>query len=353
MSTYKVKVEDIVGVTISDTVALDDYLTATAREVSDILPDAILLYNATLSENEASAMPLDISNKKVLSVSRAGRSTVEIPFGMSAQAADLNSIHLATVRTPMHYFKGKLLTVLPVPEDPDKAELLSFAYPTVANADTGIDHFPDNAEYAVAVGASSSVLMAMISAERVATPSALSISDLTISSVPPNTPTLSATSVSFTSTAPTYTKPTLTVDIAQFETFLETNEDSELASVQMGRIQSEISSYQADIQNELNEFNKETTVYQTALQVAIQDAQLDSADDSQKLQLYSAEVQDFQASIGKEVQEYQANLSQESQEFSANLQRSQALIGTLSSQYQMCNAKYQFEIQRLSGVKAV
>ena len=349
MSTYKVKVEDIVGVTISDTVALDDYLTATAREVSDILPDTVLLYNSTLTE---SVVDLDISNKKILAVSRNGRSTVEIPFGMSAQAVDTESIHLATVISPMHYYKGKMLTVVPAPSSSQKIELLSFSYPTVGNADTGIDHFPDNAENAVAVGASCSVLMGLLSTEREATPSALNISDLSITASTPTAPVLSAQSVSFSASAPAYTKPTLTVDTTQFETFLEQNEDSELASVQMGRIQSEISSYQADIQNELNEFNKETTAYQAALQIAIQNAQLTSTDDSQKLQLYSAEVQDFQTSIGKEIQEYQSNLTQKTQEFGVNLQRSQAIIQTLNTQYQMCNAKYQFEIQRLSGVKA-
>ena len=349
MSTYKDKVEDIVGVTITDTVALGDYLTATTREVSDILPDTVLLYNSTLTE---SAVSLDISNKKIFAVSRNGRSTVEIPFGMSAQAVDLESIHLATVRSPMHYYKGKTLTVVPAPTGTEKLELLSFSYPTVATTDTSIDHFPDNAENAVAVGASCSVIMNLLSVEREATPSALAISDLAISASTPTAPTLSAQSVAFSASAPTYTKPTLTVDTTQFEVFLEQNEDSELASVQMGRIQSEISSYQADIQNELNEFNKETTIYQTALQIAIQNAQLTSTDDSQKLQLYSAEVQDFQTSIGKEIQEYQSNLTQKTQEFGVNLQRSQAIIQTLNTQYQMCNAKYQFEIQRLSGVKA-
>ncbi len=70
MSTFKEKVEDIVGVTVSDTTALSDYLTASAREVSDILPDEVLMYNSTLLE---SASTVEISNTKVFAVSRNGR----------------------------------------------------------------------------------------------------------------------------------------------------------------------------------------------------------------------------------------------------------------------------------------
>ena len=34
-----------------------------------------------------------------------------------------------------------------------------------------------------------------------------------------------------------------------------------------------------------------------------------------------------------------------------NIQRHQALIQTLNTQYQMCEGKYQQELQRLGGVK--
>jgi hypothetical protein len=348
MSTFKEKVEDIVGVTVSDTTALSDYLTASAREVSDILPDEVLIYNSTLLE---SASTVEISNTKVFAVSRNGRSTVEIPFGMSTQAGDEDSIHYATVKSPMHYFKGSTLTVLPSPSSSEKAQVLRFVYPSVVHGASDIDNFPSNAEYAVVIGASCSVIMGLMSAQREATPSALSISDLTISATSPSAPSVSAQSVSFSAGAPTYSKPTQTFDITQLQTFLEDNEDSELAQIQLGRLQHELGEYQADIQNELNEFNKETTAYQAQLQIAIQNAQLTSTDDAQKLQLYSAEVQDFQTSVGKEVQQYQSNLTQETQEFGANLQRIQAIFQSLSAQYQMNQAKYQSELQRLSGAK--
>jgi len=42
--------------------------------------------------------------------------------------------------------------------------------------------------------------------------------------------------------------------------------------------------YSSDMQNELNNFNELNVVFQAQLQKSIQDAQLDSAEDSQKLQ---------------------------------------------------------------------
>jgi len=348
MSTFKQKVEDIVGVTVTDTDALTDYLTASAREVADILPDEVLLYNSTIEESETT---FDVSNSKVFAVSRRGRASMEIPFGMSGQAQDSGSIHYATSNSPIHYFKGSVLYMLPAPTSSYKAELLGFDYPSVLHSAEDIDKFPNNAEYAVVIGASCSVLMNLMSVAREDIPSALSISNLFITSESPDVPSISAQSVSFSAGAPTYTKPSQDFDVTQLQEFLEVQEDSELSQIQLGRLQHELGEYQADIQNELNEFNKETTAYQAQLQIAIQNAQLTSTDDAQKLQLYSAEVQDFQASVSKEVQQYQSNLAQETQELGANIQIIQANLQALGSQYQLYQAKYQSELQRLSGVQ--
>ena len=86
------------------------------------------------------------------------------------------------------------------------------------------------------------------------------------------TSTIAAAST-YTGSAPNYTKPTQTFDMAQFETFLETEEDSELAQIQLGRLNHELQEWQSDIQNELNEFNKENALYQAAMQESMQELQ--------------------------------------------------------------------------------
>ena len=121
----------------------------------------------------------------------------------------------------------------------------------------------------------------------------LSISDLSISSSAPSAPGLGTVSYSAATNAdagasavsaitvatvakadisgdvPAYTKPDPSIDTSQFETFLETNEDVELAQIQLGRLQNEMNQYQADIQNELNEFNKENARYRANVEAEL------------------------------------------------------------------------------------
>ena len=64
-----------------------------------------------------------------------------------------------------------------------------------------------------------------------------------------------------------------------------------------------VSEYQARVQDELNEFNKLNAQYQADLQVSIQNAQLEDAEEAKKIQKYSAELSVYQAEVNTEVQE--------------------------------------------------
>jgi len=97
------------------------------------------------------------------------------------------------------------------------------------------------------------------------------------------------------------------------------NEIQKELSIFNTNIQSDLQSYQAEIQNELNRFNKDSTIYQAQIQQSIQDAQLESAEESQKLQKYSAETAAYQQSIEKEVQNFVNTLSKEVQEYQSKL----------------------------------
>ena len=63
--------------------------------------------------------------------------------------------------------------------------------------------------------------------------------------------------------------------------------------------------YNSDIQNELNQFNKDNAEYQVQLQISIQNAQLEDSEDAKNLQKYSQELQDYQLSINKKANEVQ------------------------------------------------
>jgi len=121
---------------------------------------------------------------------------------------------------------------------------------------------------------------------------------LSITSVPPVVPTITAASVTITGTAPVYVGPSY----SQIDTYIDTDDDVELAQAKLQEVNSQV-------QDSLNRFNDDNVEYQAKLQKDIQDAQLESTEEGQKLQKYSAEVQQYQFNVTKEVQEYAQKLS--------------------------------------------
>jgi len=116
-----------------------------------------------------------------------------------------------------------------------------------------------------------------------------------------------------------------------------------------------IAIYQADIQNELNEFNKENARYQANIQAEIAKFQVDAAeaqkegdltlqatiqDYTQELSLFSGEIQKYQAQVNKEVQEYTTQLQSDVQTMQGKIANNQALL----TKYQAETADYQIEI---------
>ena len=419
--SFQTQIEDLAGINLSaDTTALNDYLTATAREVADALPVNLLIRNATVATDTSN--PFSVANMRILNITRNGRYANEIPYGMSAATADSGSIFFtdSNGRDPVFYYKGSDLYVLPAPDGDDPIHILRFAYPSVTYSASDITNFPDNAEYAVVLGATCKLLIRMISDAREALPATLSISDLSIISISPASPsvpsftlpdvastTVSSTAILNAGVAPTYTAPTIPdsatslVDMTDstwttadydfddenidYKTwfqlagdFIQNEEDTELAQAQLQKISTYIQAYSGSVQNQLNIFNDANVEYQAKLQEAIQQAQINAQKASQQaqidsteaqqetslklqkenqeygasLQKFSAEVGKYQADVSKEVQEYQNNMQQKIQELTTNVQLQQAEIQTLSNQYQVCEGKYQQELQRLSGARA-
>ena len=130
------------------------------------------------------------------------------------------------------------------------------------------------------------------------------------SHVAPAVPSLSTTSVTISGTAPTFTQPVVSPDFTQVNTYIDTNEDIELASAKLQEISAQLNEYQANIQNEQIKFNEENIEYQAKLQKDIQDAQFDNQEEARKVQKYQAELSAYQANVNKDVQEYGQKLSQ-------------------------------------------
>jgi len=154
MATFKEKMQQLVG-TIPSTVAdndLTDFLTATAGEVLQVIPDSIAI-RYTSDNEQSDDSGFNASNHRVLGVIRDGFEAQEVSEGMRGQVRDSDSIHYRSERTPVYYFSNSTITILPAPSSSEKAQVKTIAYPTVAHGDSSITGFPDTTEYAVVLGA--------------------------------------------------------------------------------------------------------------------------------------------------------------------------------------------------------
>ena len=148
--------------------------------------------------------------------------------------------------------------------------------------------------------------------------------------------------------APEYIEPVISSpDYSDANNWINSEEDSEMSSARVQVIQSQIADFNSKVQDSLNSFNKENVIYQediqrkiqnlnkdtqeaiqqlqsdlsikTAnlskdqqvdLQNAIQNFQKDVQEYSSKLQLYSNELNAYQAKVSEEVQRKQNKLQQ-------------------------------------------
>lgn len=153
MATFKQKIEQLVGTiqsTTSDT-DLNDFLTATAGEVLQAIPDKIAIRYTTDNE-QSNANGFDTSNYRVIGVMRDGYEAQEVSIGQKAAITDTNSIHYRSARTPVYYFDNEKIYIQPDPSGSEKAQIKAIAYPTVAHGDSSVTGFIDTAEYAVVLG---------------------------------------------------------------------------------------------------------------------------------------------------------------------------------------------------------
>jgi len=177
------------------------------------------------------------------------------------------------------------------------------------------------------------------------------ISDLTISAVAPVAPSLTDTTVTESSiTEPSFIPPVMSVpDFSDTNTWISTEEDSEMLAARVQEIQAKIGEYSARMGEAQAQFNKDNAIFQKDIQIAIQNAQIESAEDGMKLQKFSNEVQQYQANVAKEVQEYQQNLAGDLQVWQAerqtDLQKYNTDVQNEVNEFNKENVAYQSAIQ--------
>ena len=486
MADFKTRIDDLTGFASTDDTALNDWLSSGARSVMNILP---LNKLERVASNENFTNNIDVEGKKILGVVRKDNNHAskiymparKLPPSAMGIVNDTNYMEAASESDPAFIIMNDVLNTYPGSNSANDSRVIFLnSSITVANGDSSISNFPDEAEEAVVLYASRNALnrlmnnMNSISAlsVSVSAPSAPSIatvsysaasnadasstavspitvsgvdksdisgdvptytkptvslnvtaiSDLSISSSAPSVPTLSditytnatglnadntnMSAVTFgtvpsiinvSSDAPVYNPPVLNVDMTQFETFLETDEDAELAQIQLGRLNNEISQYQSKISETQAKFNADNALYQTEFNEAVQkfqadqqkvleQARLDLAkaqqdvqnennievqnkarqqelslqnavnsmkkivdDNNSKLSKFSQELSLYQQNVAKEIQQYSANTDKELQLFrirsSNDLQNYSLDIQNELNEFNKDNVRYQANVQ--------
>jgi hypothetical protein len=331
----------------------------------------------------------------------------EVHADQIGRVIDSNYMEYATATDPAYYVSNKKLFVLPDhPTAPTnsgdedcKLVKINEDRTNLTYDDDSVQNFPKEANNAVMLFAARNALVRLMNLKH-SSVSALNVSDLSISATAPVSPAITtvsysaatnadassttqstvslgvtpakidvdtsaptytkpsltlttlgvgSASVSFSQAVPQFTPPVLTVDMNQFETFLETDEDTELAQLQLGRLNNEVSQYQSNIQNEIANFNESVESYRAELQKSIKDAELTSAKEAQEIQEYSNDIQKYSQNVQKEVQAYQQSTQKELSIYStkvrADIDKFRADIQNELNEFNKENVKYQASIQ--------
>jgi hypothetical protein len=407
------RVEDLVG-EIENSEAVTQWASDAAKEVLSILPNDVLWTVSTSTADTGSGVSL--TTGKFLYAANGSYRAIEIEASNSARASDSSSIHYRTSMAPVFYREGGKVYIVPsgsaskvhyvsyptIAYDdvdftgvPDEVKHLvmygtavrarmsqleelrdgvkdiavpSYTLPSVALpgvpsiADLSISAIaptkPVDPSFAsVAVSATSATLPSSPPSyvkPSLSLTSAPTITALSITSTSPVAPGLSDNSISFSQTAPTYTQPVNQAAFSTAASYIETNEDVELANSELKKVTTQLQEFSQGIENAVNVFNKENTEYQALLQKAIQDAQLSQADDAQKIQQYSADVGVYQADVNKEIQEWVNNnlnhsLATWQKERNDELAKYQADMQNELSGFNASNAEYQTKVAKMSG----
>ena len=413
MASFKTQVEDLIG-SVGDDALITQTLIDIGTEIISALPDSLLLKSSDESAITSSGLAID--NRRILEVHKDSYTAREVSYSDVARNKDSGSIYYSATVDPVFYLKGEKVYIVSggsetsgkliyVPKQPtgDGTNLITYA-------STATQYFPLEAEYLMVLGSAVRCLQRLLADKTSSLPTDISapalpvapsspsapsftytdasvsdivqplvsisdmaaltesapsyvppvltlgaaptISDLSISANAPVPPTLTSNTVSFSTTAPVYTSPIVTPSFSDVDNFISTDEDVELAGAKIQEINAQIGEYQANIQNQLNIFNDANVEYQSEFQKAIKNADLSQVDDSQLIQKYQAELQEYQANVSKEIQEYQQNLDADLRVWQAerqtDLQKYSADIQNALNSFNEDSVVYQQDIQRKS-----
>src|ERR1035437_374267 len=145
-TNFKTLISSYIG-SFADKVSLDNWLTAGARTIMQMLPDEKLKRYA--GEVSVTSGGLDIRSYRIFMVHKAGYYSNEYPASFKAMLQNVDSMYYATSTSPAHVYDNQKLYVFP-----NGGVILAVTYPSVGNTDDTITNFPIELMQAVILYAS-------------------------------------------------------------------------------------------------------------------------------------------------------------------------------------------------------
>ena len=399
MATFQEQVQDLTSLSVSDTAELSQFLKDGVIDVTNrciaLKPQEV--DNFLVKSAEQTSNGFDVGTTNIISVIReAGvandfRNCKKIPVGLSSLAADTESLHFASKYNPVYYIdQDTEVNVLPDPagsavngfrvyyvNDIPTDETNSLA---LIHSHSDIKFFPKNKVYLVVYYASMKLLQATMASrqdpiEPVLLDMPASLVDASIAFAEVTASTVATFDVDAFGDAPEYAPPTvggaaeeltaaMDADSAGYGTdddflnfskwfsvagdFLEDEEDTELAAVQLQKINSYIGAYQAALKNQQAIFNDANVEYQANIQMQMAEYQADiqlkikDADRATQtaLQNASKEMEVLVTDYGLVLKKYQAEVATYTADATASIQKYSASIQASAMSYKWLESQY-------------
>ena len=299
MATFETQVEALTGI------AIDGSSDPTQTELSAFLVDGVKdvvnrmiearpaeLSKFTATSNETDAV---VKTGKILSVVREHDSTTilrkctAIDPGDRYDATDTDSLNYRSKTSPGYYeLDGLIRTVPAAGSGNNDVVVTQVSYDTgVAYGDTvgsGIDNFPAEYEHLVGIYAAIKSIGAKMGATRA------SLSSFSVTAVPPDMPTTGVGLPTYEVSSTSVGSGTIDDEISKMLSYIETDEDVELASAKGAEIN-------LRFKRALDKFNSDVAEYKT--------------ENEGEIAHYASEINAYTADVNAQVQEQAQKIATE------------------------------------------
>ena len=396
MATFQEQVQDLTSLSVSDTAELSQFLKDGVIDVTNrciaLKPQEAENFQRESAEITSQA-GINLGGARILSVVREDgtdnqwRKCRKISPSFQYSVTDVESLNYASKVNPAYMIgDSNKVSVFPEPGSNPNAFKVYYVNKDIVNGSGAslihshddILYFPVDKTYLVVHYASMKLLQATMASrqdpiEPVLLDMPASLVDASIAFAEVTASTVATFDVDSFGTIPAYTPPVVTGDIQEITgtivagaagnagdqisfnhwydvlaDLIETEEDTELAAVQLQKINSYIGAYQAALNNQQAIFNDANVEYQANIQMQMAEYQADiqlkvkDADRATQtaLQNASKEMEVLVTDYGLALQKYQAEVATYTADATASIQKYSASIQASAMSYKWLESQY-------------